>query len=98
MSDQKDILSDFLDKASCDERLLPSHISLFTTMYNLLRQTGPGNKVRISRKKLMPMAKIQSISTYHRCISDLTAFNYVIYQPSYDHFSGSFIIFNDTGN
>ncbi|WP_158995135.1 hypothetical protein [Mucilaginibacter sp. L196] len=93
MRDQEAILSSFLEKADNDDRLLPSHVSLFTALYYLLRKTGSKNTVKISRKKLMPLAKIHSISTYHRCISDLTAFNYIIYQPSYDHYLGSMVTF-----
>ncbi len=93
MSDQNIVLSGFLEKAGKDERLLPSHISLFTAIYVLLKQTGSEFKVKVSRKKLMPMAKIQSISTYHRCMNDLSAFGYIVYQPSYDYFAGSIVTF-----
>ncbi len=95
MTEPEAILSSFLERADSDDRLLPSHVSLFTALYYLFRKTGLGNTVKISRKKLMPLAKIHSISTYHRCMSDLIAFNYIIYQPSYDHYSGSLVTFSD---
>ncbi len=88
------ILIRFLEKAGNDDRLLPSHISLFTSVYYLLRKTGGENEVKISRKKLMPLAKISSISTYHRCMSELVALGYIIYEPSYNYYIGSKIVFN----
>lgn len=31
----------------------------------------------------MQLAKIGSIGTYHKCIKELMAFGYLLYQPSY---------------
>ena len=93
MNDPNNILSNFIDRATYDEKLLPSHISMFTAIYHLLKKTGTGNSVKITRKKVMSLAKINSISTYHRCINDLVEFNYIIYKPSYDHYLGSLVIF-----
>lgn len=44
----------------------------------------------------MKLSKIKSTATYHKCINDLTAFGYIDYEPSYDHFKGSKIIIHDS--
>src|SRR4051812_36084831 len=93
MTGQYNFLTDFLEVANKDERLLPSHVALFTAVFHLLKKSGSGTTVKITRQKVMALAKISSISTYHRCINDLVSFQYFEYNPSYDHYKGSWIIF-----
>nr|NYE65503.1 DNA-binding IclR family transcriptional regulator [Mucilaginibacter sp. E4BP6] len=44
---------------------------------------------KISRKELMKLSKINSSSTYHRCISDLVKLKYISYAPSFNYHEGS---------
>ena len=72
----------FLKKAANDDRLLPSHISLFMAMF-YYSPDKPADHFQISRKKLMRFSRIKSIATYHKCIKELVAYGYIDYQPSY---------------
>jgi len=86
------VIVNFLNQAKSDLRLRPTHISLFTACFCLLVTEGADNKVKITRKKLMVLAKIGSISTYHKCMNELAIFNYIIYKP-YDYYTGSSVTF-----
>jgi hypothetical protein len=85
------ILDDFLERGKYNENLLPSHLALFIAIHHLLKKAGADFTVRITRKRLMHLAKIKSISTYHRCINDLVKLKYIKYEPSYDHYLGTSI-------
>jgi len=78
----------FLRKAANDDRLLPSHISLYMAMF-YCSPDKPGDHFQISRKKLMRFSRIKSIATYHKCIKELVAYGYVDYQPSYHPYRAS---------
>lgn len=93
MNNNDSVIVKFLNQAKSDRRLRPTHISLFTACFCLLVTEGVDNKVKITRKKLMLLAKIGSISTYHKCMGDLAIFNYIIYKPSYDYYTGSSVTF-----
>ena len=41
------------------------------------------NPFPVSRRELMKYSAIHSIATYHRCIKELVAYNFIIYQPSF---------------
>lgn len=84
----------FLVRAGCDERLLPSHISLFIAIFFYSDQEKPNALFSVSRKKLMRFSRIKSIVTYHKCIRELVAYGYITYQPSYDPFRASMISMN----
>lgn len=38
----------------------------------------------ISRKNIMQPSKIGAIVTYHKCISELQEYGYIIYKPTYN--------------
>jgi hypothetical protein len=73
----------FLSKASNDTRLGKSHYILFMAIFQLWKNQNCINPFDICRKDLMALAKIESIATYHRCISQLHAFGYLRYEPSF---------------
>lgn len=93
MIDKNFALTNFYQRAQKDQRLLPSHLALFTAICMLYDVNVAENAIRVTRKKLMELAKIRSKSTYHRCISELEEFEYIVYQPSYDHYLGTYISF-----
>lgn len=83
-----------------DERLLQSHVSLlFALLITWVKFGGPVS-FKITRREMMVMAKISSISTYHICIKELVKYNYITYTPSYDHYKGTQVGFkvNQPGN
>jgi hypothetical protein len=93
MMEKDAILTNFLEQGKCDDRLLPTHLALFTAMHHLLKKAGSEISVRVTRKNIMRLAKIKSISTYHRCVNELVTFNYIIYRPSFDHHLGTLVTF-----
>lgn len=78
----------FLQKAAKDNRLLPSHISLYMAMF-YYSPDKPGDQFQVSRKKLMRFSRIKSVATYHKCIKELVAYGYIDYQPSYNPYRAS---------
>ena len=93
MIDKDVILLEFYNRSTSNKRLLPSHLVLFTVIYLQMDKTKADLSVRITRKKIMQLAKIKSNSTYHRCVNDLVNFGYIIYHPSYNHYDGTLVIF-----
>ena len=79
----------FLRKAANDNRLLPSHSSLFIAMFYFSPGDVPESFFKVSRKMLMRFSRIKSVATYHKCIQELVAYGYILYQPSYDPYRAS---------
>jgi hypothetical protein len=78
----------FYFKINNDERILTSHVSLFMAIHESWRQKKYEYPIPITRKDLMAKAKIRSIVTYHKCISNLHQWGYLRYIPS-NHPCGS---------
>jgi len=74
-----------------DSRVTVWHISLYLYILSVWQVNGIENYININRKKLMGGARIKSKTTYHKCISQLQAFGYIIYLPTYDSHSGTVI-------
>ncbi|KAA5548127.1 hypothetical protein F0145_05205 [Adhaeribacter rhizoryzae] len=72
-----------------DERINVWHISIYIAfLYLWVRKKGI-NPLYITRKKVMKLAHISSIATYHKCIKQLQEFGYIRYVPSYNRFLGT---------
>jgi hypothetical protein len=88
-------LSGFFDQVSKDERLNPTHISLYVSLFQFWNASRFHNPISISRSEVMKVSKIASKATYHKCIKDLNQFGYLDYKPSYNPFKGSLVyLFN----
>lgn len=74
-----------------DSRLNVWHFSIYMSLYHQWLVSGSGNPVSISRKKIMEQTHIGSIVTYHKCIRQLRDFGYILYEPSYNPFIGSYV-------
>lgn len=81
----------FLDKVTQDERLLPSHISLYVAVLSTWSKNKFKEVFRIFRKDLMRLAHINSIATYHKCIRELDDYGYLKYSSSYNYYQGCLI-------
>ena len=82
-----------MEKAATDNRLLPSHVSLFTAMVHCSGNPISEKYFNVSRKRLMYFSRIKSIATYHKCIAELVAYDYIVYNPSFDPYrASSFLI------
>lgn len=89
MEKQLEQLFRFINRVALDVRLKPTHISLYLALCHLWITNRFSNTFRVSRRKLMSAAHIQSIVTYHKVISELQAFGYLHYLPSYHPLKGS---------
>ena len=97
---RKHTLTNYFQRLASDERLLPTHISLFMALFYFCSSEDPAAPFQVSRPKLMRFSRIKSISTYHKNISDLTTYGYIEYKPSWHPQRGSqvrLIIENENG-
>ena len=90
MKQSKNIIS-FFERVIEDDRLNPSHISMYVSLFQLWGSTHFQNSFRICREEVMKLSKIKSIATYHKCIKELCDAGFIIYLPSYDSYKGSLI-------
>lgn len=72
-----------------DSRLNPSHVSLYMTLFHFWNSCYFRPEFYINRAEVMQISKIGSTATYHRCIKQLSHWNYLLYQPSHNPFKGS---------
>lgn len=78
-----------------DQRLLATHISLYTALFICWQRQGFAQPFAVCRRELMGFSKIASIATYHKCIKELDGFGYIRYQPSYHPKLGSQVYWPD---
>ena len=81
----------FFERVVEDDRLYPSHISMYVALFQLWSSNHFQNSFRISREEVMKLSKLKSIATYHKCIKELCDAGFIIYLPSYDSYKGSLI-------
>jgi len=74
---------------SKDNRLNPTHISLYMALFQLWNINRFPKEFFINRDEVMQLSKIGSKSTYHRCIKELNHWKYIVYFPSHNPYRGS---------
>ncbi|WP_188652198.1 hypothetical protein [Yeosuana aromativorans] len=82
---------------SKDSRLNPSHISLYVALFQFWNINFFKEEFYINREDVMSFSKIGSKSTYHRCIKELSYWNYILYSPSHNPYKGSRVKMFDFG-
>jgi len=82
-------LTSFYEAIRDDPRIGTSHISLYMALFQLYNLNGFRNPVTICRKRVMEVAKISGVATFHKCIKHLDEYGYIRYEPSYDSRVGS---------
>jgi hypothetical protein len=82
-------LSNLISRAASDERLKPTHISLYFALCHAWIINRFQQSYNVSRSKLMILSRIQSKTTYHKTISELASMGYIRYAPSYHPIEGS---------
>ncbi|MGL2993486.1 transcriptional regulator [Flavobacterium sp. TSSA_36] len=87
-------LSGFFQKIIYDTDLNPTHVSLYMALFQTWNINRFQNPISITRNEMMRISKIYSKATYHKCINDLHAKEYIIYEPSHNPFKGSLIHVN----
>lgn len=82
-----------------DNRLNPSHISLYMALFQLWNLHHFENPISIARDEMKKLSKIGSNNTYVKCLRDLSEWRYIDYKPSYNPYKGSLVnLYNfDTG-
>lgn len=88
-------LSGFFQKVAVDNRLNPTHVSLYMAIFQYWNAERFQNPVSISRQELMRISKISAKATYHKCIKDLHNYGYIRYMPSFNPFKGSLVYLFD---
>ena len=88
-------LAGFFDRVASDERLNPTHVSMYVSLFQFWNASRFQNPISISRNELMKVSKISAKATYHKCMKELNDFGYLKYMPSYNPFKGSLVhLFN----
>lgn len=88
-------LAGFFDRVAADERLNPTHISMYVSLFQFWNASRFKNPISISRNELMRVSKISAKATYHKCMKELNDFGYLKYKPSFNPFKGSLVyLFN----
>lgn len=82
-------LNAVFNQFSKDNRLNPTHISLYIALFQLWNLNRFLEEFFINRDEVMQLSKIGSKSTYHRCIKELNHWKYIVYYPSHNPYQGS---------
>lgn len=83
------LLNAAFEKFYFDDRLNPTHISLYMALFQEWNSSRFAVGFYVNRRDLMMASKIGSKSTYHRCITDLDTWRYLSYFPSNNPYKGS---------
>ena len=83
------LLNAAFEKFFFDDRLNPTHISLYMALFQEWNSSRFADEFFVNRRELMRAAKIGSKSTYHRCIVELDSWSYLTYFPSNNPYKGS---------
>ena len=83
------LLNAAFEKFYFDDRLNPTHISLYMALFQEWNSSRFADEFYVNRRDLMRCAKIGSKSTYHRCVTELDSWNYLCYFPSNNPYKGS---------
>src|SRR5690554_8212040 len=80
-----------MGRFSDDERLNPTHVSLYLALFLFWNMNRFRNPISISRSEVMRVSKIGSNATFHRCITDLHKWKYLEGIPAKHPFKGSVV-------
>lgn len=84
-------LSAFYLKAAVDERLKPTHISLYHALFQFWNMNRFTNPVKFNRRQVLNYSKIGSNHTLYRCLKELDQWRYIEYSPSHSPFKNSVV-------
>ena len=82
-------LNGVMSQFSKDNRLNPTHISLYLALFQIWNEYHFKPSFYINRAEVMDLSKLGSKTTYHRCIKELSHWKYILYEPSHNPFRGS---------
>lgn len=78
-------------RLTADERITVWHLSLYMGIVYCWHEQAYAEQFSVSRMRLMQLAHIRSIVTYHKCMKELVDYGYIHYLPSYHPLQGSSI-------
>jgi len=82
-------LNGLFEQFSKDNRLNPTHVSLYIALFQCWNSNYFREEFYINREEVMHLSKIGSTATYHKCIKELSHWKYLVYMPSHNPFKGS---------
>ena len=89
------LLAGFFEMIAKDDRLNPTHVSMYMAIFQFWNINHFQNPISISRNQVMLVSKISSTATYHKCIKELNEYGYLEYLPSFNPYKGSLVrLFN----
>jgi len=91
--DKGKYLMDFFQAIHKDARVGPAHISIYVSLLHVWFQRSCQKPFIIFGHDIKQIAKINSRTTYHRCLKDLAAYGYLQYEVSFKKNQGSNIDF-----
>lgn len=90
-------LAYFFRRIERDARISVTHIGIFVSLLQYWKQQGYPSPLVIYCRDILPVAKISSSTTYHKCVRDLSDFGYLKYLASFKRNRGSQIFFLGEG-
>jgi len=82
-------LTGVFEKFNNDHRLNPSHVSIYYALFQYWNIFRFCKQFYVQREEIMQASKVGSLSTYHKCIRELSDWNYILYMPSKNPLKGS---------
>jgi hypothetical protein len=83
---------EFFAAVKKDQRISITHLGIFASLLNYSLCSGFTNPITVFSYQILPIAKI-SVTTYYKCIKELSDYGYLKYEPSYKHNKPSCIYF-----
>ena len=85
-------LTGFFNKIADENKLNPTHISLYLALFQCWNVNRFKNPTGISREEIMKASKINSNATYHKCMKELQILGFIEYLPTFNPHSSSNVI------
>lgn len=85
------VLRAFYEAILKDVRIGATHISLYMALFHKWGLDHFENPIAFTSHEIMPLAKIDSRATYHKCLRDLVECGYIRYIPSCNPFLKSIV-------
>jgi len=83
MNEVKELTS-FYSAIREDNRIGATHISVYMALFQFYNLNGFQNPIQITRSRVMEIAKISGLATYHKCMKELAEYGYIEYRPSFN--------------
>ncbi len=89
-------LSDFFSAIENDPRISITHIGIYAALLQYWSEHHYKNPVQVFSYEIILIAKLSSAITYHKCVKELSEYEYIKYEPSFNRKKGSRIYLLET--